>query len=112
MFHDANGKPKYPAPKFPETKVKEIEKIIENYEAEVNPGKGFIIAGSNKYSAWLDVLRAISRRVERSVLKFNRIHPLAKEILAYMNRLSSLFFAMARVNAKREDSKESNPRYK
>ncbi len=112
MFHDENGKPKYPAPKFPAEKIKEVEKIIEDYEKEVNPGKGFIVAGSNKYSAWLDVLRAVSRRAERRVLSFNKVHPLPHEILAYMNRLSSLFFAMARVNSKREDIKESNPKYK
>lgn len=112
MFRDESGSPQYPAPKFSADKVKELEKVIQEYESEVNPGRGFIVAGSNKYSAWLDVLRAISRRAERRVLSFNKIHPLPHEILAYMNRLSSLFFAMARVNAKREESKEENPRYK
>lgn len=112
MFHDVTGKPKYPAPKFSPEKVKEIENIIEAYEKEVNPAKKFIISGSNKVSAWLDYARAVSRRVERSVIKFNKLHPLPHEILAYMNRLSSLLFAMARVNAKRSESKEENPKYK
>ncbi len=112
MFHDENGKPKYPAPEFKAVKVWDIEKIIEAYEKEVDPAKKFVIAGSNKVSAWLDYARAVSRRAERAVLGFNKLHPLAPEILSYMNRLSSLLYAMARVNSKREDIKESNPTYK
>ena len=112
MFHDENGKPKYPAPKFSEEKVKEMENLIDAYEKEVNPDKKFIISGSNKISAWLDYARAVSRRSERRVLSFHRLHPLSPEILAYMNRLSSLFFAMARVEAKRRGGGESHPTYK
>lgn len=112
MFHDENGKPKYPAPEFKAGKVWEIEKIIEKYEEEVSPGKGFIVAGSNKGSAWMDFARAVARRAERAVVKFNKLHPLTPEILSYMNRLSSLLFAMARVNAKRGNTEESHPSYK
>lgn len=112
MFQDETGKPKYPAPAFSEDKVKKIEEVINNYEKEVDPKRGFVIAGSDKVSAFLDYARAVSRRAERAVVRFNKIHPLDKSIMAYMNRLSSLLFAMARVNSKRGNKPESNPSYK
>jgi cob(I)alamin adenosyltransferase len=63
-------------------------------------------------SAWVDVLRTVSRRVERSVLRFNKDQELNPEILAYLNRLSSLFFAIARMESKLSGDKEKHPTYK
>ena len=112
MFEGEDGAPKYKAPAFGFEKVAETEKLINIYEEEVNPGRGFIISGSNQISAWLDYVRAVSRRIERSVLKFSKEHELNPEIMRYLNRLSSLLFAMARVNSKRLETKEENPKYK
>ena len=102
----------FKVPKFPETKVKEAEKIIDEIEKELKPDKGFVISGSSQTSAWLDFLRAKSRAVERSVLKIKEIKRLDINIRIYLNRLSSLFFALARWEAKKAGKKEQNPLYR
>ncbi len=102
----------FKVPTFPESKIKEAEKIIDNIEHKLKPAKGFVISGSSQTSAWLDFMRARSRAVERSVLKIKEIDKLDSNIRKYLNRLSSLFFALARWEAKRSGKKEQNPLYK
>ena len=112
----------FKVPKFENHKVKEIEKIIDYIEDKLPPLKKFVIPGANETSAWLDFLRAKSRNTERVILKIENCPPSAEpgrgrgklkidaSILAYMNRLSSLFFALARWEAR--GKKEQNPSYK
>lgn len=95
---------------FKKIKVEEIEKIINTIERSLPPLKKFVISGTNKTSAWLDLMRAKSRNVERSVLKIKKVDQLSQEIKAYLNRLSSLLFALARYEARTK--KENNPTYK
>lgn len=111
--------PKFKPPEFKSLKIKELEKIIDNFERKIKPAKKFIIPGASEESAWLDYARAVSRRVERSVLKIAvRRKPYAirwtfdPNILAYLNRLSSLFFAMARMAVKRSSKAERYPQYR
>ncbi len=99
-------------PVLAEKKVKEVEKMIDKYENKLNPAKKFVISGATPLSAWLDYLRAYSRKTERNVLKISKINKLNPEVLKYLNRLSSLFFAMARMAAKQSGKKEQHPRYR
>ena len=107
-------KEKRTPPLFSPQKTENIEKVIDNIEKRLKPIKKFIISGTTHTSAWLDYLRALSRSVERSVLvvaKNKKGKPvLSQDILPYLNRLSSLFFALARWEAR--GKKEQNPSYK
>lgn len=103
-------KSNFKAPEFESLKVEKAEKIIDQIEGSLKPIKKFIISGTNQTSAWLEFLRAKSRNVERSVLQIEKINNLSPEIKAYLNRLSSLFFALARWEAR--NKKESSPSYK
>ena len=61
------------------------------------PLNQFIIPGDTKVSAWLDVARTIIRRAERIVVKLTHEEGREyQEIIRYLNRLSSLLFALAR----------------
>ncbi len=100
----------FKVPEFKEVKIKDMEKMIDDIESRLPPVKKFIISGINPVSAWLDLIRAKSRNVERSVLKIKKINRLDQNIRTYLNRLSSLFFALARYEAR--NVKESNPSYK
>lgn len=100
----------FKVPEFKSLKVKEIEKMIDSVERRLKPAKKFIISGVNENSAWLDLVRAKSRNVERSVLKIKHIKLLNSAIRTYLNRLSSLLFALARKEA--GGQKEKNPNYK
>ncbi|MBI2064871.1 MAG: cob(I)yrinic acid a,c-diamide adenosyltransferase [Candidatus Yanofskybacteria bacterium] len=91
-------------------KVERIEAIIERIENKLNPAKKFVISGTTHLSAWLDLLRAKSRNVERSVLRSDAAGKLDPGIRVYLNRLSSLFFALARWESR--NKKEKYPSYK
>jgi cob(I)alamin adenosyltransferase len=103
-------KEKREPPAMDPAKTRDIENIIDMIENDLKPVKKFVISGTTNISAWLDFLRAKSRNAERSVLRSDikgNIHP---EIKVYLNRLSSLFFALARQVSK--GKKEFNPTYK
>ena len=105
----------FKVPEFKKEKIDEAEDIIDRFEKSLKPAKKFIVSGINPLSAWLDHARAKSRRVERSVLKIinpRRRAMLNPEILAYLNRLSSLLFAMARMAVKESGKKEIHPTYR
>ncbi len=104
-----NAKQNFKVPELRNSKIKKLETIIDKIEYGLPPLKKFVISGSNQTSAWLDFLRAKSRNVERSVLKIKKAELIDSNIRAYLNRLSSLFFALARWEAKKE--KEKNPKY-
>jgi len=93
--------------------VPKIEKIVQDIEKEIPPITGFSIAGGTELSALLDVARTLSRRAERRIVAVHetKIRELSPETIAYMNRLSSLLFALARLANHLAGVKEENPRY-
>lgn len=95
---------------FPETKVKRLEKQIDLKSKNLLINS-FIIPGSNKTSAWFDYLRTVTRRTERFLVKFHKKYKLPLAILAYLNRLSSFFYVLARYQAKKLRLKEKKPGY-
>lgn len=99
--------------KVGEHAVEHIETLVNNIEKEIPPLKGFSIAGGTELSALLDVARTLARRAERRVIavKELRLSELAPETLAYMNRLSSLLFALARLANHQAGIAEETPRY-
>ncbi len=68
----------------------------------------FIIPGGDSKSAYLHVTRTICRRVERNLVNFYSNNPSARNenILAIFNRLSDLFFNLARYYNKKNNKNE------
>lgn len=93
--------------------VQDLEKMVNDIEKEIPPLKGFSIAGGTELSALLDVARTLARRAERRLIEANKVGacPLTDEARAYMNRLSSLLFALARLANHLAGMEEENPRY-
>jgi len=95
-----------------EEKVKEIEAIIALCEKELPPITKFSIAGGTELSALLDFARTLARRAERRVVSVqDELQNISPEILKYLNRLSSILFALARLTNLRSGIKESAPSY-
>ncbi len=95
-----------------EDKIKEIENIIAECEKELPPIKTFTIAGGTELSALLDFARTLARRAERRVVAVqDELSSISPEILKYLNRLSSILFALARLTNLRSGIKESVPSY-
>ena len=97
-----------------EEKVKKIEKITDVIEAEIPKITGFSIPGGTELSALLDVARATARRTERGVTRAVEAgeRELSEHTRAYVNRLSSVLFALARLANHRAEVPEQNPSYK
>ena len=93
--------------------VTHVEEVIAQIEKEIPPVTGFCVAGGTELSALLDVARTLSRRAERRVVAIDGsgIRKIETDSLAYMNRLSSLLFALARLANHLEEVQEENPKY-
>lgn len=74
----------------------EIEKLIDNLISKLPELKEFILPGGGNGGAFLQFSRVVARRAERRVVKLSRKEDIDPLIIIYLNRLSDLFFVMAR----------------
>lgn len=76
--------------------VRRLERWIDEADAEVPPLRTFILPGGSRPGAMLHVARTVCRRAERRIVSLGpeAVDPLH---LAYINRLSDLLFAIARL---------------
>lgn len=97
-----------------ENKITEIEKIIDAIEKELPPIKTFFISGGTELSALFDTARTIARRAERRVVEVSEEGKIkiGAHSLAYLNRLSSLLYALARLTNHKSGITEQIPDYK
>ncbi|MFB6212665.1 MAG: cob(I)yrinic acid a,c-diamide adenosyltransferase [Candidatus Magasanikbacteria bacterium] len=93
-------------------KVEMLEKIIEDVDKNAPVIRHFIIPGSNKESAKLDMARSLARRTEREAVSAKDDLNLPEELLSFLNRLSSTLFALARFISHRKGIEEESPSYK
>jgi cob(I)alamin adenosyltransferase len=80
--------------------VKRIEETIDHCQKDLAPLKSFILPGGGKIGAFLHQCRTVCRRAEREILRLSRAEDLSEWPLKYVNRLSDLFFVLARWTAK------------
>jgi cob(I)alamin adenosyltransferase len=85
-------------PPLDKARIMWLEDRIDAMEAELSELRSFILPGGHAAAVWSQVARAVCRRAERSILSLTEVEDVVQreEILAYMNRLSDLFFVMAR----------------
>lgn len=94
---------------LPRQKIVELETVIDAIENKLPKIKNFTIPGGTELGALLDYARAVARRVERRTVALPKKYALSAETLTYLNRLSSLLYALARhANCK---IKEKTPSY-
>ena len=95
-------------------KIKEAEDLIAEIEKEIPPVTTFIIPGASIESAELDFARTLVRQAERRVVAVaeENLVKISPNTLAYLNRLSSLLYALARLSAYKSGINESTPSYK
>jgi cob(I)alamin adenosyltransferase len=81
--------------KITETVVKEVEERIEVYSRKVEMPTGFILPGDSTLSATFSMSRTVVRRAERRIAELLSLGKIEnKELLIYLNRLSSLMYLM------------------
>ena len=83
--------------KFNQQKIRELESGIDDLERQLPPLKNFILPGSGTLAAsQLHLARSVCRRAERRLVTLSRHEKIDSNILIYLNRLSDLFFMLAR----------------
>jgi cob(I)alamin adenosyltransferase len=80
--------------------IRGLERAIERREAGLPPLQGFILPGGHPSAAWAHVARTVCRRAERRALAIpadRGENGRLAFILAWLNRLSSYLFVLARL---------------
>ncbi len=88
-----------------------LETEINKLDDKLPALKSFVLPGGTRLAAELDLARAVARRAERSAVVYSEKQTLSPEILKFLNRLSSLLFALARTVNKETGREEERPSY-
>ena len=80
-----------------EERVAQLERAIDDCDAELEPLKAFILPGGSPKAAALHVARTVCRRAERRVVSLQQTVEIPGLVVIYLNRLSDLLFVLARV---------------
>lgn len=89
-----------------EAEVARLETAIDRWNEELGPLKDFIMPGGSRLIALAHLCRSLARTSERRCQQLNASEPLRPVGLAYLNRLSDLFFVAARLIARRQGRAE------
>ncbi len=74
-----------------------LENWIDEATAAPPPLRTFVLPGGEMLAAHLHVCRTVCRRAERAVVTLAQSESLNAELIVYLNRLSDLLFAWARL---------------
>lgn len=80
-------------------KIGHMESAIDMIEKEMPPIKTFFVPGGTPFAAHLDFARTLARNAERRVVTVSEEGktPVQPTTLVFLNRLSSLLYALARL---------------
>ncbi|RIK93393.1 MAG: cob(I)yrinic acid a,c-diamide adenosyltransferase [Proteobacteria bacterium] len=78
-----------------------LEARIDALEGELAPLVRFVLPGGTPAAAAFHVARTVCRRAERVAVALGQREPIAASAIRYLNRLSDLFFVIARVENRR-----------
>ena len=105
--HLASSTENLDLPKLTETDIKFIEETIQTFEKDLPELKRFILPTGTETSALLHVARTVCRRAERSIVALSKEKDVDRNLQSYVNRLSDLFFTLARYVNKKEGKEET-----
>jgi cob(I)alamin adenosyltransferase len=74
-----------------------LEAAIDRWNGNLQPLKSFILPGGSLAASWFHLARTVCRRAERDVITLARSEIVNPQVVIYLNRLSDLFFVLARV---------------
>jgi cob(I)alamin adenosyltransferase len=92
-----------------EDTVRSLENEIDRIEEGLPPLRQFIMPGGSLAGAELHLTRAVARRAERHCVSLSRLETVDPQILGYLNRLSDLFFVLARYVNRQQTAQERHP---
>jgi cob(I)alamin adenosyltransferase len=90
-------------PRITEGEVTFLEKCIDKFDTELEPLRAFILPGGTIEASQCHVIRTVARRCEIKVVDLYLNNEISKNCFVYINRLSDLFFVLARVCNRRQN---------
>lgn len=99
--------------KMDASRVARVEGWIAAIEKELPPITSFFVSGGTRLAALCDHARTVARRAERRVVAALEIPDPSEKppLFQYLNRLSSLLYALARLANHRAGVSEEKPKY-
>jgi len=85
-----------PSPRINENHINYLEDMIDKYNKQLSPLEDFILPSGNNVSSMLHLARTVIRRAERSIVRLSEEEEINPKLIIYFNRLSDLFFILAR----------------
>lgn len=101
------AKSTFKLPELSPSDTVELEKAIDEMEAQLPPLQNFILPGGCLPASHAHVARCVCRRAERLVVSLAETEAIPGEILPYLNRLSDYLFVVARYITLREGGEEN-----
>jgi cob(I)alamin adenosyltransferase len=92
--------------RFPEIRVRKLEKQIDKWEGDLPVIKNFVYYGGSEDASLIFHSRALARRAERSLVSLSKKQVVKPILLEYLNRLSDYLFMMARFLNSKKGEKE------
>lgn len=87
--------------------VEKIEAWIDRYESELPPLRSFILPTGSPAGAAMHVARTCCRRAERATVYLHEHEDMNTTVIQYLNRVSDLFFVLARWITQHEGYEET-----
>lgn len=88
---------------LPEDLVSYCEQTMDELMTEMKDNGYFVLPGGTPLSAQLQFARTVARRAERRLWTLHKKDSLPEIILQFVNRLSDLFFVMARYEMQKQN---------
>jgi cob(I)alamin adenosyltransferase len=76
--------------------ISEFETMMDKFTAEMPDLKNFIFPGGSELSLYFHEARVIARSAERYIVELADNEDIDESLIKYINRLSDLFFTLAR----------------
>lgn len=86
--------------------TKKLEETIDTLTEKLPQITNFILPSGGRTASLLHVIRTLIRRAERRLVDLLQEDEVDERVIAYINRLSDLFFTMARFASYNEKKKE------
>lgn len=83
-------------PRITKEQLDRLETVTDALNSALPRLTRFILPGGSTAGAELHVARAVCRRAERRIVALSKTESINPNVLPYINRLSSLFFVLAR----------------
>ena len=89
-------------PRITDREVTFLENCIDKFDKELEPLKSFILPGGTIEASQCHVIRTVTRRSEIKTVDLYLNSEISKNCFVYINRLSDLFFILARICNRRQ----------